>query len=318
MQSKLWAFGIGGSLALGYAAYKRSQQPQSKPGSIDGFTKYTLLDKDDISSTCSIFTIAPLTGQKSTIDQKAHPRSIQSVLLKQPDLQIARSYTILPPLQDQADDTIRLLIRRENKGEVSGYLHETPVGSDVEVRGPYVDLTLPNDTTNIIFLAGGTGVAPALKTADLLQSTATVHVLWASRKAEDCSGATSDHPTSAITSNARTLFGLLGTPAVSQEKNTLVLLFDLLKLQAANQKKELTVDYFVDEQQTYMRPREVAKLLRSVTEQEGNKLIIVSGPDGFVHYWAGAKEYVNGQLEQGKLGGVLSKIDLSGWQVVKL
>lgn len=321
VRSKLWAFAVGGMVALAYAAYRRNRTPQqAKLDSVDGFTKYTLVDKDDISTTCSIFTIAPVPGKRPTIDLTAHPRSVQSLLVKQPDLQIARSYTILPPLTESVDGGIRLLIRKETNGEVSTYLHDVPVGSGIEIRGPYVDLTFPNDTSNVIFLAGGTGIAPALKTAELLQNTANVHIVWASRRTEDCCGGSSDHPDFSLISNAKSVFGLgiASLEATPQEKNTLVLLLDILRLQASAHEKQLTVDYFADDQQSHIRPRDVIKLVNAADRSSGSNLIVVSGPDGFVSHWAGAKRYANEHGEQGQLGGVLSKLDLNGWQVIKL
>ena len=40
--------------------------------------------------------------------------------------------------------------------------------------------------------------------------------------------------------------------------------------------------------------------------------------DGFIEYWAGRKLWVDGREVQGPLGGVLGKMDLKGWSVVKL
>lgn len=321
VRSKLWAFAVGGSVALAYAAYRRNRTPQqAKLDSVDGFTKYTLVDKDDISTTCSIFTIAPVAGKSAVIGLTEHPRSVQSLLVKQPDLQIARSYTILPPVTESVDGSIRLLIRKETNGEVSTYLHDVQVGSDIEIRGPYSDLTFPNDTSNVIFLAGGTGIAPALKTAELLQNTANVNILWASRRTEDCRGGSSDHPEFSLISNAKSLFGLgiASLEATPKEKNTLVLLLDILRLQASAHEKQLTVDYFADDQHSYIRPRDVIKLVNAADRSPGSNLIVVSGPDGFVSYWAGAKRHANEHQEQGQIGGVLSKLDLNGWQVIKL
>ncbi len=86
---------------------------------------------------------------------------------------------------------------------------------------------------------------------------------------------------------------------------------------------DLLVDYLVDETGTFIDARTVQRLLRSDTTQPtasnaGKKVVFVSGPEGFVSYWAGPKQWMNGHEVQGPLGGVLSTLDTSGWTIVKL
>ena len=84
---------------------------------------------------------------------------------------------------------------------------------------------------------------------------------------------------------------------------------------------KLTVDYFVDEEGMRINSATVSKALGQLNKQNiepGDRLLFVSGPDGFVSHWAGPKLWVNGRETQGPLGGVLSTLDLRGWQVVKL
>ena len=190
------------------------------------FTPYVLVSKEPVSSTNAIFTLRHERGSTSAqqLQETQTPwpqRAIWSVQIKQPQLQIARSYTPLPPLQaptlsESADptstvapynpiagtglDEIRLLIRREKEGEVSGYLHSLPVGSTVELRGPHIEYEIAKDVGDIVFLAGGTGIAPALQAAHWIlgnpgdtahesaMEKARIHVLWANRRREDCLG----------------------------------------------------------------------------------------------------------------------------------
>lgn len=70
-----------------------------------------------------------------------------------------------PPEQDPAAEDIRLLIRAKAKGEVSPYLHSLPLGAAVELRGPKIECALPAGVRNVVFLAGGTGIAPAMQAA---------------------------------------------------------------------------------------------------------------------------------------------------------
>ncbi|QIX01383.1 hypothetical protein AMS68_006900 [Peltaster fructicola] len=319
VRSRATAVLVGAGIALAYAAYKRRHASiGEKPKASDGFAKFTLVDKEAVSSTCSIFTLKPVTSRLSAGTNISADGGIYSVQLKQPQLQIARSYTMLPPIPGEPIDTLRLLIRKEEKGEVSGYLHTLALGQDIEVRGPYKDYAFPKNTKQVIFLAGGTGIAPALKTADALASKADVHVLWASRKREDCPGAVSDTPVDQGII-ASTWTWLAGSQVQeTTERNTIVLLLDILKQQARTDRGSLKVDYFVDEEQCRIRPGTITRLLQSAQADNADKLIFVSGPEGFINYWAGPKQFVNGREEQGKLGGALSRMNLQGWQVVKL
>ncbi|KJR86608.1 cytochrome c mitochondrial import factor [Sporothrix schenckii 1099-18] len=56
----------------------------------------------------------------------------------------------------------------------------------------------------------------------------------------------------------------------------------------------------------------------------GKNLVLVSGPDGFIAAWAGAKTWAGGQEQQGPLGGILGHMaardpeTFARWQVLKL
>ena len=62
----------------------------------DGFVKYRLASREDVSSTCAIFTLRPVLGGKGLEVEKSgdgdadgqdrQQRAIQSVLFKQPQL----------------------------------------------------------------------------------------------------------------------------------------------------------------------------------------------------------------------------------------
>ena len=91
----------------------------------------------------------------------------------------------------------------------------------------------------------------------------------------------------------------------------------------------LCVDHYVDEEQTFIKPIDVIRKLQSerlyppieFADSKGSigkKLLFVSGPEGFVNHWVGAKQSPNGPEVQGSLGGVLSTLDLGDWEVVKL
>lgn len=300
----------------------------------DGFIRYTLERKEPVSSTSTIFTLRPAISTHTLAGQCDNELAIKSIQIKQPQLQIARNYTLLPSSQDQELGELKCLIRKEVNGEVSGYLHRLPIGADVDVRGPAADVVLPPDVSSVIFLSGGTGIAPAMQVADALAGQSDVHILWANRRREDCAGGFSDTPhRSGWLSGLVSMFGLtmFGSSIGDQSrvKNTVVMRLEDLKNKASEEQNlslashRMAVDYFVDEEDTFIRPQDVQKLVKATTQSSPRpggspNIILVSGPDGFINFWAGPKQWVGGREEQGPLGGTLSKMDLNGWLVVKL
>jgi hypothetical protein len=299
--------------------------------------KYRLANREGVSSTCAVFTLRPVLGGKgveiSGESGGQEKRAIKSVLFKQPQLQIASAYTLLSAEPGQADDELRFLIKREKGGEVSSYLHRLEAGAEVEVRGPNAEYVLPAERVRkVVFLAGGTGIAPALQVAKAVAvDEADVHILWANRHREACEGGKSD-TLSASGSWSETFAGWsspFGTPAKdakaqdaaveSRPKSEIVRRLEALKRDGQG---GVAIDYFVDEEQRFIKPIEATTLVRASFSPEakpdGKNILFVSGPEGFVNAWAGPKEWRDGNELQGPLGGVLSKLDLKGWEVVKL
>lgn len=161
----------------------------SRPGE---FVKYTLVGKDHVSSTCSIFKLKPAGNVVVDLDDPSLERAITSIEFKQPQLQIARSYTCLPQEQGQHMDEVRFLIRKEQNGEVSSFLHRLPLNAEIEIRGLRPEYVLPEDVKSAMFLVGGTGIAPALQAVDKLDGQVKTHIMWASRRREDCIGGYND------------------------------------------------------------------------------------------------------------------------------
>ncbi|KAK3631225.1 hypothetical protein LTR56_017000 [Elasticomyces elasticus] len=295
------------------------------------FVRYALAGKEDISSTCSIFTLRPAQGSRIDTTVLYDPRAITSVQFKQPQLQIARSYTVLPPIEEQASDELRFLIRKEQRGEVSGYLHRLALGAEIEVRGPSVDYVLPEGVEDVVFLAGGTGIAPALQIANK-GIRGTTHILWANRKREDCFGGVSDTPEPQSSSSwnllawwNRPITAVANASNSPQAMNTrdhaIVQQIESLKTRRDTGSLTpggLTIDYCVDEEGTFIRPAGLSNMLHAQSSHQRKRLILISGPDGFVNYWAGPKQWVGGREVQGPLGGALAALDLKGWEVIKL
>ena len=326
------------------------------------FAKYVLVDKQPINSTSSIFSLSSHRTLFSNDNEAGEPnpnlasiwkRGVWSVQIKQPALQIARAYTPLPPIslvgtdgtvaaengaqssQEFDEDDIRLLIRKEQNGEVSGYLHRLADDANLELRGPKIEFEVPDDVADVLFLAGGTGIAPALQVAYAVRDRGVrMHILWANRRREDCVGGLSDNqPEGRSRSNKSSWWDVkkwlqgsneasLAAPISPQQKGPIVR--ELLAMKRETAKTGLlSVDYFVDEENLFIKPSDVNRFLRETKQSnaEGSKtngLILISGPDGFVQYWAGRKLWANGVETQGPLGGQLAQMPTTGWRVWKL
>ncbi|KAL1602542.1 hypothetical protein SLS60_005958 [Paraconiothyrium brasiliense] len=323
----------------GGAAY-RFLKPESSNASLHphDFAPYILVEKQPVSSTSAIFTLHDGFGVPEPASvTEARKRGVWSVQAKQPQLQIARAYTPLPSVVDEADDedghSMRFLIRKETGGEMSNYLHRLPEGSTIELRGPTVEYELPQDVKEVIFLAGGTGIAPAMQIAQALQRSpgSTMHLLWANRRREECEGGLSDEVTVNTSEQQSSWWkGLLGLeqttapklpvdPPKTTSKGLIVRELEALKERTRAANGGLNVQYYVDEEKSFIKPGDVARRMHTDSvDGAGSRLILISGPDGFIEYWAGKKHWVDGREGQGRLGGMLAKMDLKDWKVFKL
>ena len=210
---------------------------------------------------------------------------------------------------------------------MSGYLSQLDLGSTIEIRGANPEVSLPQDVTNVVFLAGGTGIAPALQVVHTLLEARNhrqsyhgelqkpkIHIVWASRRREDCRGGIGSIESTAWERDPETLGGP-PSPIVKELQN--------LQLKHPN---HLHVDYLVDEEGTFLDRKKISQLTRTnsevtagvVTTRIDSKLIFVSGPEGFVNYFAGPKVWEGGKEGQGSLDGVLGRMTLRGWRVYKL
>ncbi|KAJ4348676.1 uncharacterized protein N0V89_010054 [Didymosphaeria variabile] len=322
----------------GGAAY-RFLQPESSNASLHphDFAPYILVDKQPVSSTSAIFTLHDGFGvpEPDSVTE-ARKRGVWSVQAKQPQLQIARAYTPLPSISDEADEVdghnLRFLIRKETGGEMSNYLHRLPEGSTIELRGPTVEYKLPQDVKEVIFLAGGTGIAPAMQIAQALQRSpgSTMHLLWANRRREECEGGLNDATVNTSGQQSSWWKGLLGLERTAAQKlpvgtpktankGLIVQEIEALKERSRAATGELNVQYYVDEEKSFIKPGDLARQMHTEpVDGAGSRLILISGPDGFIEYWAGKKLWVDGREVQGRLGGMLAKMDLKDWKVFKL
>ncbi|KAL2815887.1 hypothetical protein BJX63DRAFT_151729 [Aspergillus granulosus] len=329
--------------ATGVGLYVRwSQDSLSSPTTLSPtrFTQYELVSRESISSTGSLFTLKPPKSDGShnlEVYKDAWETGVWSVMFKQPQLQIGRDYTPLPPVSsDQdADECLRFFIRKDPFGEVSRYLHSIKIGTPIEVRGPRIECQIPPETQTILFIAGGTGIAPALQAGHTLlrrtdeNNRPRIHILWATRQREDCRGGYSDHTTTASNEAGwlwpSQLFNRskhrAAAPAESKiDVGTSIVVKDLEALKA-QYPGQVTVEYFVDEESTFIGKRSILDFTNSAVssdEQHKRNMILVSGPEGFISYMAGPKQWAQGMELQGPLQGLIKELNLHEWTVWKL
>jgi ferredoxin-NADP reductase len=318
-------FIIGACLgSIYFTSYRYYNEKKLK----DAFVVYKLAAKEPVSSTASIFQLEP--EQKSQDFQTykdAWRKGVWNLQFKQPQIQIVRAYTPLPPKADapqNCEDHLRFLIRRDPHGEVSSYLHSLPIGSKIELRGPNLEYALTPDVKQVVFFAGGTGIAPALQVAHTMfdidgnKRGQKLHILWANRKREDCIGGYSDAPPLEPVPPKPSWSGFF-TPKkpkaeilATLERGVIVRELEELKEKYPGQ---VTVEYYVNEEDTWIDKDAVFRALSrfddkdfslgSATPQE-QRQILISGPSGFISYLAGPKEWCGGREEQGGVSKIIA------------
>lgn len=258
----------------------------------------------------------------------------------QPELQIARSYTPLPPAENAEPEELRLFVRKEPQGEVSSFLHRIFRGTLVHLRGPHIEYEVPEHVEEVLFLAGGTGIAPALQLAHILYNYRTstsdsgprLRILWANRHREDSYSKHEALPAKQVSTDRWQSQQRDGAGSNSDEANVppsqpqtaLVAEVESLKTRYPG---KVEVDYFVDEENSHITGGVLRQYLSNTNEaskqvfqghQTGKKLLLISGPEGFVDYYAGPKSMRGGKELQGPLGGALQQMYPQGWEIWKL
>ncbi|KAJ2990702.1 hypothetical protein NUW58_g2819 [Xylaria curta] len=178
------------SAGTAYLYRRQTASPDDDVINMTTFTAFTITEREQVSPTAFIITLRPSSwvdpegvksehpddepaGFVSRRIQEAWGHGLWSVEIKQPQLQIARHYTPLPPLlktaslpsieeksqlvngnkngaqaigvgkTEQGDDEdeqadLRILIRRMDGGEMSNYLSRQRVGDTIWLRGPHL------------------------------------------------------------------------------------------------------------------------------------------------------------------------------------
>lgn len=208
---------------------------------------------------------------------------------------------------------------------MSGYLDRLRIGAIVDIRGPRVEFEIPGGVEEVSFLAGGTGIAPAMQVVcSLLEERKVegeaprIRILWANRRREDCAGAP----------RAEKKRGWSLWPSETVAGQTEVPNRIVKELQELERRYDgrVKVEYMVDEEGRFIGKADILKITggssnsdsRTNFARPGKRLLFISGPEGFVEFYAGPREVENGKLGQGRVGGVLGALKLDDWTVVKL
>ncbi|KAK3685587.1 hypothetical protein B0T22DRAFT_222907 [Podospora appendiculata] len=352
-----------------------------RPLNPETFVPFTITAREQVSPTSFILTVRPLHARDAPSfflpDQHANgpvlarawQHGLWSVEIKQPQLQVARDYTPLPPRDDDLDrGVLRFLIRRLDGGEVSSYLSRLGVGDGVELRGPHlgfdVRARLGDSGDSVVFLAGGTGIAPALQAARALlddnnEQPTTVSILWANRHRADCDGpggiasllaeekqrhgdrlryaCTVDEEGSFISAGA--IAELTGMSSITPVSSPGWFSFSLWggnkTVPTAGDARDLlpSATGIAEESCPFHSARRLVAMPARDTpgagctckeQHHGKNLLMVSGPDGFVAAFAGAKVWGAGRELQGPVGGVVGALKKqypgfwADWLVLKL
>ncbi|KAI1491222.1 hypothetical protein F5X96DRAFT_488540 [Biscogniauxia mediterranea] len=263
-KSRKWTLFLSNAAVAGGLAFVAAALLTNRGSSSDSdrtalnkstFVPFAITSKEQVSPSAFILTVRPSSnGHRDAATSSAPIASawqhgLWSVEIKQPQLQIARHYTPLPPLPisspaqeiaeggggkgeekggGEEEAELRFLIRRMDGGEMSTYLSKRAVGDVIWLRGPHLGFDIArrlgsgSESDNgggggggghVVFLAGGTGVAPALQIARRLLDSGsdfnsnsnssdnhnpnpptTLTILWANRLAADAQGRPSPSP----------------------------------------------------------------------------------------------------------------------------
>ncbi|KAK7432496.1 hypothetical protein QQZ08_001061 [Neonectria magnoliae] len=340
-------------LLVGGAGYYLSAAP-ARPDTLNErfFVPYTVAAREAISPTSFVITAVPHTPNPShpyLVDAPARWRhALWSVEFKQPEVQISRHYTPLPPLagEDPADGALRFYIRTVGDGEMSHYLARRRVGQDVHLRGPHVGFELAErlgGRARVVFLAGGTGVVPGMQAARAVldaNRSARVDLLWAVRSREEV-----QHAVSSPSSSWRLWQEKPPTELGLETQNPSPVARHLVDMKATYGDR-LNIRVVFDAEGSKFRSKDIKNALvaapagvpsqpgcrfhdqtmqieasefstpdapgcicpSSDTNIPGKNLFIVSGPDGFIEHYAGPKIWLGGVQTQGPVGGIIGAL----------
>lgn len=179
---------VSGSLLWSYQTqlkdFWEDNLSDSKELSPEDFTKYRITNKVDVDDSHYFMELTPLKKQNMNLWETFGNIKLWSVEVKQPEIMVVRNYTPLPLQFDSSGKHIErftkesgscggkltFYIKSYKNGEVARWLHRLPVGEIVELRGPTIDYSLPEENKqnmpphfDIAAFTGGTGIVTALQ-----------------------------------------------------------------------------------------------------------------------------------------------------------
>ncbi|KAF5724322.1 cytochrome-c mitochondrial import factor CYC2 [Fusarium mundagurra] len=265
--------------------------------------------------------------------------------------------------EDPTDGSLRFYIRTVGDGEMSNYLGRRQVGEDVFLRGPHVGFELAErlgEHSRLVFLAGGTGVVPGIQAAKAVlegNEKSSVDLLWAVRKREEVQKSAPPQQSSwkFWQEKKPTPLGIdveSPSPVTKRLQDLKMTYGDRLRIQVVVDEEGIrfqdrdisnaiaaspgTVASFnagcrFHDQAMHVHAPEfalaegpgcVCKPFEGTTP--GKNLLIVSGPDGFIEYYAGPKIWIGGQQTQGPISGIAGYLQTQNpllardWLVLKM
>lgn len=248
---------ITAAILVGAAWYALSGTSEDKSLNTTKFTPFVILAKEQVSPSAFVITIRcpdDVAIKNNAKVKAAWEHGLWSVEMKQPQLQIARHYTPLPPLAGEDGTNLRFLIRKMDSGEMSNYLFRLQVGEQVWLRGPHYGFDIikrMGAAKNVVFLAGGTGVAPALQIAHKLLDGSkgdvggvrpSIRILWANRKSVDSLGKEELSGTARRKTSAATVSDTFTDQIVELSRR---------------HGDRFTIDYFVDDERRFISQKDI-------------------------------------------------------------
>ncbi|KAG9252331.1 uncharacterized protein F5Z01DRAFT_242842 [Emericellopsis atlantica] len=258
------------------------------------FVPYTITSRASLSPASFILTLVPQTPNPEPMyllpgtNRWRHP--LWSVEFKQPEVQISRHYTPLPPQSKDGDDmldgaeserngALRFYIRAHSDGEMSHYLRRLRPHDTVQLRGPHIGFDLVKRLgacKNIVFLAGGTGLVPGMQAArvalDGYEDT-NVSLLWAVRSRKDIQST----PPSEVSNG---WWGSSGPTEIQAAEGLSPIARQLADMKAQYGKR-LSVQVVVDEEGSSFQPVHLQKALLDIGKDD--KLVSNPGSGCALH-----------------------------------
>lgn len=299
------AAGIG---AISWYSYYHLQD-KSQDGEISGllnpyeFSKYSITKRVLCDESHFLLELTPKDNiQGNQLWSSETLNHSWSIEIKQPFLMVTRNYTPLPISINEDDEVetlsftetptskkttqqdyskLVLFIKKYADGEVSRWLQDLPMNEVVEVRGPYIDYTIPPSKKTVNFFCAGTGIVTALQ-----------FVL------------THNNVRSNIRKNWNVFYSC---HSVSDLGPLRQLLLDLPTVSSTtNNDMQLNIFEDIKSQNISENINRIFSSLPPLPAKSNDQLSIVCGPDSYIDAIAGEKI----DLEQGPVKGILSQ---KGW-----